>query len=267
MGAFLDAGTGNTSDDILLHKTQQIRSVEIGEKVDVFLYLDPKGRLTASMRVPQMRVGQIARVNIINTSKDGAFVDVGAERGIFMPYAGMRGKVQVGEKVWAKLYIDKSGRLAVTMEVEDELRRASKPAEGIKVGDKVKGTVYNYTDQGAFIFTEARNIAFMYNGEMISRPRVGEEVEVRVTFLREDGRLNVSMRPVKENAIVVDAEKILNLLKTRDGKMPYSDETSAEVIKDKFNISKSAFKRAMGSLLKNELIEQKDGWTFLKNNE
>ncbi|WIW71426.1 CvfB family protein [Anaerosinus gibii] len=267
MGAFLDAGTGNTSDDILLHKTQQIRSVEIGEKVDVFLYLDPKGRLTASMRVPQMRVGQIARVNIINTSKDGAFVDVGAERGIFMPYAGMRGKVQVGEKVWAKLYIDKSGRLAVTMEVEDELRRASKPAEGIKVGDKVKGTVYNYTDQGAFIFTEARNIAFMYNGEMISRPRVGEEVEVRVTFLREDGRLNVSMRPVKENAIVVDAEKILNLLKTRGGKMPYSDETSAEVIKDKFNISKSAFKRAMGSLLKNELIEQKDGWTFLKNNE
>ena len=267
MGAFLDAGTGNTSDDILLHKTQQIRLVEIGEKVDVFLYLDPKGRLTASMRVPQMRVGQIARVNIINTSKDGAFVDVGAERGIFMPYAGMRGKVQVGEKVWAKLYIDKSGRLAVTMEVEDELRRASKPAEGIKVGDKVKGTVYNYTDQGAFIFTEARNIAFMYNGEMISRPRVGEEVEVRVTFLREDGRLNVSMRPVKENAIVVDAEKILNLLKTRDGKMPYSDETSAEVIKDKFNISKSAFKRAMGSLLKNELIEQKDGWTFLKNNE
>lgn len=267
MGAFLDAGTGNTSDDILLHKTQQIRSVEIGEKVDVFLYLDPKGRLTASMRVPQMRVGQIARVNIINTSKDGAFVDVGAERGIFMPYAGMRGKVQVGEKVWAKLYIDKSGRLAVTMEVEDELRRASKPAEGIKVGDKVKGTVYNYTDQGAFIFTEARNIAFMYNGEMISRPRVGEEVEVRVTFLREDGRLNVYMRPVKENAIVVDAEKILNLLKTRDGKMPYSDETSAEVIKDKFNISKSAFKRAMGSLLKNELIEQKDGWTFLKNNE
>ncbi len=267
MGAFLDAGTGNTSDDILLHKTQQIRSVEIGEKVDVFLYLDPKGRLTASMRVPQMRVGQIARVNIINTSKDGAFVDVGAERGIFMPYAGMRGKVQVGEKVWAKLYIDKSGRLAVTMEVEDELRRASKPAEGIKVGDKVKGTVYNYTDQGAFIFTEARNIAFMYNGEMISRPRVGEEVEVRVTFLREDGRLNVSMRPVKENAIVVDAEKILNLLKTRGGKMPYSDETSAEVIKDKFNISKSAFKRAMGSLLKDELIEQKDGWTFLKNNE
>ena len=61
MGAFLNAGTGNTSDDMLLHNTQQIRSVEVGEMVDVFLYLDPKGRLTASMRVPQMRVGQIAR--------------------------------------------------------------------------------------------------------------------------------------------------------------------------------------------------------------
>ena len=267
MGVFLDAGTGNTSDDILLHKTQQIREVKIGESVNVFLYLDPKGRLTASMRVPKMREGQIARVNIINTSKDGAFVDVGAERGIFMPYAGMRGKVQVGEKVWAKLYTDKSGRLAVTMEVEDELRRASKPYEGVKVGDIVKGTVYNYTEKGAFIFTEARNIAFMYNGEIISRPRVGEEIEARVTFLRDDGRFNVSMRPIKEAAISIDAEAILELLRSRNGKMPYSDETAAEVIKDKFHISKSAFKRAMGALIRNGMVEQKDGWTYLKISE
>lgn len=264
MGAFLDAGTGNTSDDVLLHKTQQTAPVKAGDTVKVFLYRDPKGRLTASMRVPKMREGQVARLKIINISKDGAFVDVGAERGIFMPYAGMRGKVQVGEVVWAKLYTDKSGRLAVSMEVEDELRRASKPATDVKVGDKIRGTIYNYTDQGAFLFTDERYIAFMDNKEIPMRPRVGEEIEARVTFVREDGRINVSMRPIKEEAIGADAEKILFLLQSRDGKMPYSDDSSPEVIKAKFNISKAAFKRALGHLIKAGVVEQKDGWTYLK---
>lgn len=264
MGVFLDAMTGNTSDDILLHKTQQTKPVSIGEEVSVFLYLDPKGRLTASMRTPKMREGQIARVNVINVSKDGAFVDVGAERGIFMPFAGMRGKLKIGEKVWVKLYTDKSGRLAVTMEVEDEMRRASKPADNVKIGDVVTGTVYNYTDQGAFIFTSERYIAFLHKGEITERPTVGQEISGRITFIREDGRINISMRPQKENAMELDAEKILNYLQERNGKMPYGDNTAPEIIKDKFNISKSSFKRALGYLLKNNKIEQNDGWTYLK---
>lgn len=265
MGAFLDAQTGNTSDDILLHKTQQLHPVEIGDRVEVFLYLDPKGRLTASMRTPKMKEGQIARLKVINVTRDGAFVDVGAERGIFMPFAGMRGKLQVGEIVWAKLYTDKSGRLAATMEVEDEMRRASKPAEGIQIGDRIRGAVYNYTDQGAFVFTEQRFIAFIHNDEMLVRPKIGEEVEMRVTFIREDGRLNASLRPIKEKALLSDADAILELLKGRGGRMPYGDHTAPEVIKEKFHISKAAFKRALGHLLREGKIEQKDGWTYLRS--
>jgi predicted RNA-binding protein (virulence factor B family) len=263
MGAFLDAQTGNTSDDILLHKTQQTGPVKVGDILNVFLYRDPKGRLTASMRVPKMKEGQIARLSVINVSKDGAFLDVGAERGIFMPYAGMRGKPQIGEVVWAKLYTDKSGRLAVTMVVEDEMRRASRPVENLKIGDMIHGAVYNYTDQGAFLFTDERFIAFADNKELATRPRVGEEVDARVTFIREDGRINVSLRPIKEQAISVDAEKIMKLLTARSGKMPYSDASSAEVIQDKFQISKAAFKRALGHLFRQGLIQQKDGWTYL----
>lgn len=264
MGAFLDARTGNTSDDILLHKLQQTAPVKVGDKVRVFLYKDPHGRLTASMRVPKMREGQIARLKVINTSKDGAFLDVGAERGIFMPYAGMRGKLQVGEIVWAKLYTDKSGRLAMTMKVEDEMRRASRPADGVKVGDTVTGSVYNFTDQGAFIFTEKRYIAFLAKKEMTEKPRVGQTLSVRVTFVREDGRINVSMRPAKEKAIDADARMILEVLENRGGKMPYCDDTSSEVIRERFGISKAAFKRALGHLMKEGKAEQKDGWTYLK---
>ncbi|MBP5201002.1 MAG: RNA-binding protein [Schwartzia sp.] len=263
MGAFLDAETGNTSDDVLLHSQQQTAPVAVGDEVEVFLYRDPKRRLTASMRVPKMKEGQIARLKVVNVSKDGAFLDVGAERGVFMPFAGMRGRPRIGERVWAKLYTDKSGRLAVTMEVEDEMRRASKPAEGVKVGDSVTGEIYNYTDRGAFLFTKERYIVFIDNKEMKVRPRVGETVTARVTFLREDGRLNASLREIKEKAMVSDGDAILSLLRERKGKMPYSDATSPEIIRDKFGVSKAAFKRALGRLLKEGKIEQRDGWTVL----
>ena len=267
MGAFLDAGTGNTSDDILLHETQQTRPVKEGDEVEVFLYLDPKRRLTASMRTPKMKEGQIARLAVINVSKDGAFLDVGAERGIFMPYAGMRGRPQVGEVVWAKLYTDKSGRLAVTMEVEDEMRRASRPAAGVKVGDHLTGAIYNYTDEGAFLFSEERYIVFIANKEMAERPRVGAVVTVRVTFVRRDGRLNASLREVKEKARISDAERILAFLTERKGKMPYSDDSTPAVIRDKFQISKAAFKRALGHLIWEGRIEERDGWTYLKETD
>lgn len=264
MGAFLDAETGNTSDDILLHKTQQTAPVKVGDMVTVFLYLDPKRRLTASMRVPRMKEGQIARLKVINTSRDGAFLDVGAERGIFMPYAGMRGRPQIGEVVWAKLYTDKSGRLAVSMEVEDEMRRASQPAVGVRVGDKVTGAIYNYTDSGAFMFSNERYIVFIDNKEIKNRPRVGEIVTARVTYVRQDGRLNASLREAKEKALITDSERILELLASRNGKMPYSDETSPEVIRDKFQISKAAFKRALGHLMREGRVVEQDGWTYLK---
>lgn len=268
LGAFLDAETSNTNDDILLHKNQQTHPVNIGDEVEVFLYLDPKRKLTASMRVPKMREGQIARLKVINVSRDGAFVDVGAERGIFMPYAGMRGRPQIGEVVWAKLYTDKSGRLAVTMEVEDEMRRASQPAKGVKKGQMVKGAIYNYTDAGAFLFSEERYIVFIANKEMNpqARPRVGEVVTARVTYIRDDGRLNASLKESKEKALITDAEKIMELLQNRNGKMPYSDESSPEVIRDKFGISKAAFKRALGHLLRENRIVEEDGWTYLKEN-
>lgn len=263
-GVFLDAGTGNTNDDILLHKQQQlVEDVKIGDEIEVYLYLDPKERLTASMRLPQMKVGQVARVTVINTTKDGAFVDIGAERGVFMPFAGMRGNLKRGDKVWVKLYIDKSGRNAVSMEVEDELRRAAVPAVNVKVGDMVTGSLYNFNEQGAFLFTTERYIAFLHNSEFLVRPMVGEEITARVTHVREDGRINVSMRPRKETAIDIDAEKILALLYSRNGKMPYGDHTAPELIKERFNISKAAFKRALGQLIKTGYVEQREGWTYL----
>jgi len=263
MGAFLNGGTGNTNDDILLHKNQQTKPVNVGDIVTVFLYHDPAGRLTASMNLPKIKVGQIGYTPVINTTRFGAFVDVGTERGIFMPFAEMKGRPKEGEYVWVKLYEDKSHRLAVSMEVEDEMRRASKTAADAKVGDWVEGAVYNMTDQGAYLMTRERWIAFLHRSEFTRPILIGQMIKGRITYLREDGRINISLRPTKENAMQDDCDKIIAFLVERKGKIPYGDKTAPAVIKTKFGLSKAAFKRAIGHLMKEKKIKQEDGWTYL----
>ena len=264
MGAFLDGGTGNTDDDILLHKLQQTAEVKEGDSVKVYLYLDPSKRLTASMKLPKMREGQLGYVRVISVTRDGGFVDIGAERGVFLPYSQMRGHVSEGQLVWVKLYRDKSGRQAVTMRVEEDMQRASKPAEGLNVGDKVTGTIYNIVPEGFFIFTTQRFIAFLHRSEVPGgRLDFGQQITGRVTFLREDGRINISMRLQKENALVADAEDIYAYLVKRNGSMPYCDSTPLEIIKQKFGISKAAFKRALGHLMKEGKVRQENGWTYV----
>ena len=264
MGAFLDGGTGNTDDDILLHKLQQTAEVKEGDAVKVYLYLDPSKRLTASMKLPKMREGQLGYVRVISVTRDGGFVDIGAERGVFLPYSQMRGHVSEGQLVWVKLYRDKSGRQAVTMRVEEDMQRAAKPAEGLKVGDKVTGTIYNILPEGFFIFTTQRFIAFLHRSEVPGgRLDFGQQITGRVTYLRDDGRINISMRLQKENALVADAEDIYAFMVKRGGSMPYCDSTPLEIIKQKFGISKAAFKRALGHLMKEGKVRQENGWTYL----
>jgi hypothetical protein len=266
MGAFLDAGTGNTSDDILLHKQQQLTPVQTGDEVKVYLYLDPHRRLTASMKLPKMKEGQLGYAKVISVTRDGGFVDIGGERGVFLPYTEMLGRVNPGQKIWIKLYRDKSGRPAVTMKVDKDLVKASKPIENVKVGDSVTGTIYNITKEGFFLFTSDRHIAFLHRSETDPKRYLayGEQVTARITFIREDGHVDVSLRKQKENAMVDDAQTLLDTLQSRNGRMPYCDDTPTEIIKAKFGISKAAFKRALGRLMKEGKVYQEDGWTILK---
>ena len=264
LGVFLDAQTGNTSDDILLHKAQQTQTVKVGDTVKVSLYLDPKKRLAASMRFAKIQEGEIARVPVINVTRQGAFVDIGAERGVFLPYSQMRGRVEEGQLVWVKLYRDKSGRQAVSMKVEEEIKKQAKPVKNVKVGESVVGTVYNELDDGWLLITEEKYIAFLHKDETKGqKPSMGAEISGRITFIREDGRINISQKEQKEVAIVTDAQKILDFLQERQGSMPYGDSTPPDIIKDKFDLSKAAFKRALGQLMKQGKVKQEAGWTSL----
>ncbi len=267
LGAFLDAGTGNTSDDILLHLDQQTSPVRIGETVKVFLYHDIKGRLTASMRLPRIRPGQIGYVTVINRTSFGAFVDVGTERGIFLPFAEMRGNLQEGDNVWVKIYEDKSGRLAASMDVDEEMNLLAKPAIGLKRGDMVTLAIYNIAQEGALGITPQKHIVFIHKSDWTRHLFVGEKIDARITYIREDGRVNASMRKQKEDAITDDANAIYKYLQQRGGKMAYTDKTDADVVRRQFGISKSAFKRALGYLMRQGLVNQDEHTTYLCSKE
>lgn len=259
MGAFLDAGTGATSDDILLHHSQQTRPVEVGEKVKVFLYHDPHHRLTASMRLPQIPVGGIGYAPVMLTTRFGAFIDVGTERGIFLPFSQMEERVETGQSIWVKMYVDKTGRLAVTMKVNEDIRKIALPAEGVKVGDMVTGTVYNKTGDGIFLITRKRWIAFLHRDEIVKPIHMGDEITGRVTFLRKDGHLNISLRPQKEKSMEGDMQLLLDYMNRHNGSLPFTDQSDPALIKASLGISKSAFKRAVGHLLKLKKISIKEG--------
>lgn len=259
MGAFLDAGTGTTSDDILLHHSQQTRPVKEGEKVKVFLYHDPHHRLTASMRLPQIPVGGIGYAPVMLTTRFGAFIDVGTERGIFLPFSQMEERVETGQYVWVKMYVDKTGRLAVTMKVNEDIRSIAFPAKGVKVGDMVTGTVYNKTGDGVFLITRERWIAFLHRDEINKPIHMGDEITGRVAFLRKDGHMNISLRPQKEKSIEGDMQLLLEYMNRHNGSLPFTDQSDPALIRASLGISKAAFKRAVGHLLKLKKISMKEG--------
>lgn len=143
----------------------------------------------------------------------------------------------------------------------------SRPAVDVKRGDILKGKIYNVTDDGAFVLTEEKYIGFIHASEHSRALKPGMKVEARVTFVRADGRINLSLRPQKEFARIVDSEKIMEYLKKRHGSMPFNDESPPEVIREKFGISKASFKRALGKLFREGLVENKEGWITLKKED
>jgi len=209
-----------------------------------------------------LKAGEFVKLQVARITENGIYLDVEEGPEIFMPGGEIKGSPAKYEFVWVGLYLNK-GRLTATMKLDKIALRLSQPAQGLNRGDTVTGMVYNVTEAGAFLRTAEGYLGHIPRVDMVGKVEIGQKVEGRVTFVREDGRLNLSMRPLKEAGRLSDAEKLLEFMRRRKGAMPYSDETPPEVIMDKFGISKKAFKRALGKLMKDGLVEQRQGWTHL----
>lgn len=239
------------TEKVLLPAKQVPRGTGIGDEIEVFIYRDSKDRLIATTNRPLITLGGVARLRVVETGKIGAFLDWGLEKDLLLPFKEQKKKVKEGESCLVALYIDKSGRLCATMNVYRYLRQDSP----YKRDDRVTGTVYEISDNfGAFVAVDDIYSGLIAKKELYGDVQVGGTVTARVTEVKEDGRLNLSIREKAYLQIEKDAEKILQVIDSYDGALPFTDKASPETIKREMQMSKNEFKRAVGHLLKEKKI-------------
>lgn len=243
---------GNEEERVLLPKKQVPEGIEIGDPVEVFLYKDSSDRLIATTNEPKLTLGELAVLTVADTGKYGAFLDWGLEKDLFLPFKQQTAKVAKGDKCLVTLYIDKSERLCATMKVYELLRKDSP----YKKNDHVSGIIYETSPEfGVFVAVDSLYSALIPKKEVYGKLHVGQVVEARVTDVKEDGKLDLSVRERIPEQMDKDAKLIWERLEEYEGILPFTDKADPEVIKREFGLSKNAFKRAVGRLLKEEKIE------------
>lgn len=244
------------TERVLLPAKQVPEGTELGDVLNVFIYRDSSDRLISTTRTSRLELGQIALLRVASVGKIGAFLDWGLEKELFLPYREQTKRVREGEECLVALYIDKSSRLCATMKLYHYLHTDSPYGEG----DTVKGRVYEISDNfGVFLAVDHRYSALIPKKEAQKKYVPGEEVTVRVTKVLEDGKLTVSPHQKAYLQMDVDAAEIMHGLEEFAGVLPFDDKVSPEVIKREFGMSKAAFKRAVGRLLKEGKIEIREG--------
>ena len=246
-GIYLSDGDKADAQGVLLPKKQVPEGTKIGDELEVFLYKDSEDRLIATTSKPKVTLGETAVLEVKEVSKIGAFLDMGLEKDLLLPF-----QVRKGEKCLVALYVDKSKRLAATMKAYQYLRSDSP----YHTGDEADGFVFEINpDIGAFVAVDGIYHGLIPKKELFSGYRVGDEVRVRVTRVRGDGKLDLTTRDKAGSQIFSDSDLVMKVIEEFDGVLPFNDKASPEVIAREFKLSKNAFKRAVGHLLKEGKIE------------
>lgn len=248
LGEVLNA---SMNERVLLPRKQVPQGSKIGDSIEVFLYKDSKDRMIATTNKPLLCVGEVGKLRVSQVTNIGAFLSWGLEKDVLLPYKEQTCKVKEGDEILAAIYIDKSSRLAATMKVYRYLRCDS----DYQKDDVVCGTVYEIRQEfGAFVAVDDQFTALIPRNELYGEIKVGDIVTARVSAVKEDGKLNLSVREKAYLQIGKDAEKIMKLIESYGGKLPFTDKADPERIRQETGMSKNEFKRAVGNLLKSGKI-------------
>ena len=243
---------GNSQEKVLLPKKQVPEGVEVGDPIEVFLYKDSSDRLIATTNEPKIMLGELAVLTVAATGGIGAFLDWGLEKDLLLPFREQTAPLKKGDQILVALYIDKSQRLCATMKVYERLRTDSP----YKVDDQVEGIIYELSDNfGVFVAVDNLYSALIPKREAFGKLRVGDRVKARVVKVKEAGKLDLSVREKAFLQMDVDADLIMKRMEEYGGSLPFTDKADPELIKKEFDLSKNAFKRAIGRLLKEGKIE------------
>lgn len=254
-GVYLGEEKSSTKDTVLLPRKQVNEGVKAGSTVSVFIYRDSQDRLIATTNEPLITMGEIKKLKVKNVTQIGAFMDWGLEKDILLPFKEQTAKVTEGKEYLVRMYSDKSDRLCVSMKLYESLL----PIEGYKEGDSFTGTVYEYKkEMGAFVAIDDKYSGLIHENELFNKVFVGDTVSGRIKKIRDDGKADLMIREPAYIQMNEDAEMVYDIIKSYQGVLPFTDKADKEVIKKEFGLSKNAFKRAVGRLLKEGRIEITD---------
>ena len=250
-GVYLNTPGGEDTDKILLPKAQVPKGTQLKDALTVYVYRDSEDRPIATMEEPELELGGVARLKVKEVTKIGAFLEMGLSKDLLLPFKQQLYKVEPGDAVLVTMYLDKSERLCASMHVYDRLRNDS----DYQKDDEVFGRVYEISDNfGVFVAVDDKYSALIPKKEVFEKYRINQPVYARVSQVLEDGRLSLSVKKKIPEQMEEDAEFILHRLEDADGFLPYHDKSAPEEIKAHFHMSKNAFKRAIGRLMKEGYI-------------
>ena len=240
---------------VLLPQNELPKDLKRGDSVSAFIYRDSSDRPVATLKTPLLTFGRVARLKVKDVGSIGAFLDWGLAKDLFLPFKEQTYRVRPGDEILTSLYIDKSQRLCATMKIYPYLSSDSE----YKADDRVEGTVYELIESfGAYIAVDDKYSALVPAADLHQKLRINERVQARVTKRLPDGRLSLSLREKAYMQLDKDALVIYEILENAGGFLPYGDKTAPDVISSTFHLSKNAFKRAIGHLMKEKKITISD---------
>lgn len=246
-GIYLGDEDSKTADTVLLPRKQVPEGVKAGAMLDVFIYRDSQDRLIATTNEPYITMGEIKRLTVKSVTSIGAFMDWGLEKDILLPFKEQTAKVAEGKQYLVRMYADKSGRLCVSMKLYGYLE----PISGYEEGQSFTGIVYEYKKGlGLFVAIDDKYSGLIHESELYGRVMVGDEVSGRIVKIREDGKVDLAIRALAYKQLNEDSEMVYDIIKSYHGVLPFTDKADKDIIKREFGLSKNAFKRAIGHLLK-----------------
>lgn len=254
-GAYLSTPAEQHEDGVLLPRSQVPEGTENGDELQVFVYKDSADKMVATVKKPKLQLGETALLNVAEITKIGAFMDWGLEKDLLLPYKEQTCEIKENGKYLVGLYVDNSGRLCATMKIYPMLSSQSP----YQVKDRVQGTVYQVSGEwGCFVAVDHKYHGLIHNNERYGSIAIGDTVNARIKKIRQDGKLELSLREPAYKEIEGDSEKILSALKASRGKLSLNDSSAPELINTQLGMSKGAFKRAIGRLLKEGAIKITD---------
>lgn len=247
-GFYLDDG----AEGVLLPKRFVPEGLKPGDEIKVFIYHDSEGRLIATTQHPKGVVGEIVKLKAITVTNQGAFLDWGLMKDIFVPKSKQLGGMREGAEYLVKIYVDEqTGRVAATEKIEPFLSN-----ENLIVNEKdiVDLVVFRRTDIGYLVIINNKHTGVLHFNEIYQNIGVGDKLKGFIKAIRAENKIDVVAGRPGYNRVEDEAEKILRLLNENNGYLPYHDKSDPDEIYNFFGISKKAFKMAAGNLYKQQKI-------------